>query len=89
MNYQVYSHRYADIILNSDYEIKKEIEEIIKKISYKDIVSEFGIQNSERGTVGKKEIQGKQTIINFLFKKEFDAKSWESEKMFLQIVNKI
>lgn len=80
MNFETYPHRYADIILNSDYELKKEIEEIVKRVSYKDVVLEYERQNIERGTSGKKEIQGKQTIINSTFKTEFLSKEWEPEK---------
>src|SRR5258708_2743452 len=80
MNFEVYPHRYADIILNSDYEIKKEIEETVKRVSYKDVLKEYERQNLERGTSGKKEIQGKQTIINSSFKKEFIGRGWEPEK---------
>jgi len=32
MNFETYEHRYADIILNSDYELKKEIFDVIQSI---------------------------------------------------------
>lgn len=35
MKYEAYAHRFADIILNSDYALKQEIEEIIKGLSLK------------------------------------------------------
>src|ERR1041385_7005192 len=80
MNFEIYSHRYADIILNSDYEIKKEVEDIIKKVNYKDVVKEYESQNLQRGSSGKKEIQGKQKVLNSSFRTEFESKKWETEK---------
>lgn len=80
MNYQIYSHRYADIILNSDYDLKKEIEEIIKNVSYSDVLKSYEAENNSRKSGGKKEIQGKQTIINSVFREQFKKKNWELEK---------
>ncbi len=80
MNFDIYSHRYADIILNSDYEIKKEVEEIIKKVNYKDILKEYESQNIQRNSSGQKEIQGKQKVLNSSFKAEFEKRKWETEK---------
>ena len=80
MNYQTYPHRYADIILNSDYELKKEVEEIIKSISYNDVLKEYEIQNISRKKIGKKEYQGKQTLINSRFREDFIKKGWTLEK---------
>lgn len=80
MHSQVYSHRYADIILNSDYETKKEIEDIIKSISYKHVLSEYEGQNFERKNLGKKLHQGTQALINSKFKDEFLKRGWTSEK---------
>lgn len=80
MNYQIYAHRYADIILNSDYELKKEIEEIIKSISYNEIIKNYEFTNKTRKTEKRKEIKGKQTILNQKFKETFIAKGWDKEK---------
>ena len=43
MEYDWYAQRFADIILNSDYALKKEIEEIIKSISLKNVTERFAI----------------------------------------------
>lgn len=80
MNFEVYSHRYADIILNSNYSIKQEVEDVVKKVSYKEVTREFENQNAQRNSTGKKEIQGKQKVINSSFKTEFEKREWESEK---------
>ncbi len=34
MNYKKYVHRYADIILNSDYELRQDVEQILNSVSY-------------------------------------------------------
>jgi hypothetical protein len=41
MKYETCAHRFADIILNSDYALKQEIEEVIKGISFDAVLSEF------------------------------------------------
>ncbi len=80
MQYQVYAHRYADIILNSDYELKKEIEDVTRTISFSDVQKEYDLQNTERKIAGKKEHQGRQAIINTHFRKHFVDRGWLSEK---------
>ena len=32
MQYESYTHRFADIILNSDYELRKEIDEVVRGV---------------------------------------------------------
>jgi hypothetical protein len=80
MLYEVYPHRYADIILNSDYELKKEIEEIIKSIDFESACREFESQNENRKQHKKRPLVGKQLIINAMFRKEFEQRGWELEK---------
>ncbi|MGJ4754738.1 BglII/BstYI family type II restriction endonuclease [Leptospira kmetyi] len=80
MHYVEYSHRYADIILNSAYAIRKEFEEVIRKISLNDLETRFNSMNKERRSESKKESQGKQAALNSLFKEYFIATGWEPEK---------
>src|ERR1700741_1421028 len=80
MNFQLYAHRYADIILNSDYDLRMEIEDVIKIISYNDVVTEYGIENDELLKLGKKTNQGRQKKINSKFREEFLKRGWEKEK---------
>jgi hypothetical protein len=80
MKYDWYAHRYADIILNSDYSIKQEIEKIVHSIDFVNVVIEYEKENERRINSGKKKAQGKQMIINTLFRKEFSKCGWELEK---------
>ncbi len=34
MYYESYAHRFADVILNADYELKKEIEDVMQAIDF-------------------------------------------------------
>jgi hypothetical protein len=67
MNFQTYSHRYADIILNSDYDLKKEIEDVIKVISFSDVKKEYELENEEKTKLGQKTAKGRQSKINSKF----------------------
>ncbi|MEW6595233.1 MAG: BglII/BstYI family type II restriction endonuclease [Thermodesulfobacteriota bacterium] len=81
MKYEIYAHRFADIILNSDYALKQEIEEVIKGVSFsKDVLTEFEKENQRRIKAGKRPPQGKQSTINALFRKEFTTRGWQPEK---------
>ena len=80
MNNQIYAHRHADIILNSDYELRKEIDEIIKNISYADVVKFHEADNITRKGGGKKEAKGRQATINLKFREEFTKRKWDAEK---------
>lgn len=80
MKYHAHAHRFADIILNSDYALKQEIEEVIGSISFEEVLLEFKKENKFRGDSGKRPAQGKQSTINALFRKEFGTRGWESEK---------
>jgi hypothetical protein len=80
MKYETYAHRFADIILNSDYALKQEIEEVIKLIKFDGILEEFKKESQRRTDEGKRPPQGKQSTINLLFRKEFLAREWQIEK---------
>lgn len=80
MRYETYAHRFADIILNSDYALKQEIEEVIQGISFDTVLAEFEQENQRRTAAGKRPAQGKQSTINALLKVEFSKRDWETEK---------
>ena len=39
MRYDWYPHRFANIILNSDYALKQEIERVIQSVSFEDVLA--------------------------------------------------
>jgi hypothetical protein len=80
MKYEMFPHRFADIILNSDYALKQEIEQVIAAISFDAAITEFGDVNQRRLGAGQRLAQGKQSTINALFKREFSSRGWQSEK---------
>jgi hypothetical protein len=80
MQYDWYTHRFADIILNSDYALKQEIEEVIQSISFVEVQKRFDRENKSRRLNGKKEAKGKQSTINAIFRDEFSGRDWELEK---------
>jgi hypothetical protein len=80
MLFESYSHRFADIILNSDYDIKKEIDSIIHSLDFKFVCEKFAEDNAERKAKNKKESQGKQATINSILRNEFRKREWELEK---------
>lgn len=80
MDFVKYSHRFADIILNSDYDLKKEVDRVLSDISQNDIDNEFVALNEERASNGKVLAKGKQSTINSILKREFMKLGWESEK---------
>jgi Restriction endonuclease BglII len=80
MQYNWPPHRFADIILNSDYALKQEIEQVIQSIFFEDVLLRYTQENERRRTSGCKEAQGKQSIINAIFRKEFAKFGWEIEK---------
>jgi hypothetical protein len=59
MRYQIYAHRFADIILNSDYAIKQEIDEVTVAISLDTIIKGYEEENERRKDAGKRAAQGK------------------------------
>jgi hypothetical protein len=80
MKYELYAHRFADIILNSDYALKQEIEEVIKGISFEAVLEEFEREKQRRVDAGKRPPQGKQSTINALLRSKFSARGWQVEK---------
>ncbi len=80
MNYKKYVHRYADIILNSDYELRQDVEQILNSVSFEDVSKKFDERNLERKERGKKLMKGKQSILNENFREEFNKRGWEEEK---------
>lgn len=61
MNTEQHAHRFADIILNSDYELRTEIEGVVKTIQISQIESTYSENNILRVNEGKKSSQGKQS----------------------------
>ena len=80
MNYQTYTHRFADIILNSDYGLKQEIDEVISSITLEGINEEYERSNENQVSSGKRPSSGKQSSINSLFRLAFSSRGWEVEK---------
>ncbi|MBO8161907.1 MAG: restriction endonuclease [Thermosipho sp. (in: Bacteria)] len=80
MKYITYSHRYADVIINADYSIRKEIENIIEEISIEQIDVYYKEHNSSLLAQGKKAKKGKQTALNMIFRDKFKNNGWEVEK---------
>ena len=80
MRYQTLAHRFADIILNSDYALKQEIEEVISSIFFETVLTKFKEENQRRKDTGKRLAQDKQSTINALFRIEFGSRGWEAEK---------
>ena len=80
MYYESYAHRFADVILNSDYGLKKEIEDTIQTIDFGSVEKRFEIENEKRKSQGKRLAVGKQSTINLMFREEFEKRGWEAEK---------
>lgn len=80
MIFEIYSHRFAEIILNSDFQIRKEIDLIIKRITFDDVIKKFNHDNLTKNQVGKKVSVAKQSTINTLFREEFIKLGWDTEK---------
>lgn len=79
MIYDHYVHRFADVILNADYELRKEIDEVIRSIDFEDVQSNYEKENVARKVSGKRLLVGKQSIINLMFKERFKKCGWEEE----------
>jgi hypothetical protein len=80
MIYTDYSHRYSEIILNSAYDIKKEIDSVVKSISTAEIDRQYVASNEKRKNEGRSESKGKQAALNSLFRVRFAHAGWETEK---------
>jgi hypothetical protein len=70
----------SDIILNSDYRLKKEIEGVVAAIDLSEVNKRCDATTRSKLAAGKKGPQGKQSTINAMFRAEFDDRGWESEK---------
>jgi hypothetical protein len=71
MLFEQYPHRYADIILNSDYAIRSEIEAIVRGVSLASCLERYRVENARRVEIGRKEAKGYQTVLNLVFKEQF------------------
>lgn len=80
MKYLAYSHRFADIIINSDYSIRQEIEKVINDIDTKSIQERYQQDNIILKQNGKKPRKGMQASLNAIFKEKFTGIEWEAEK---------
>jgi hypothetical protein len=80
MKYELHSHRFADVVLNSDYPLKQEIKQVIAAVSFDAVRAEFKNKNEKRTAAAQPRAQGKQSTINALLKKEFSARGWQTEK---------
>lgn len=54
MKCKKYAHRYADIILNSEYTIKNEIDDVLDRLTFENIELKFREINQEKTSAGKK-----------------------------------
>lgn len=80
MQYVTISHRYADIIINADYSLRKEIETVVETIKTEDIKQRYETDNILLTTRGKKERKGMQASLNNIFREKFKELNWELEK---------
>lgn len=80
MDTTLYAHRYADIILNSDYALYQEILDAIAAVMFEQVVVSFSRENEARSRQNKQPMKGKQATINTLLRNEFSARGWETEK---------
>jgi hypothetical protein len=81
MKTEVYPHRFADVILNSDYAIRKEIDEVIRSITLPEAKRRFEADNAAKVAANKKPAKGLQSTINILFRERFaQLKDWDVEK---------
>ncbi len=80
MIYESYAHRFADVILNSDHELRLELEGVVQAIEFEVVQTRFEEENLRKEEEGKKLNVGKQSAINTMFKEEFRNMGWELEK---------
>ena len=79
MNFDSYAHRFADVILNSDYEIRKEIDNVIRSVDLAEVKRRFDEENLKRKESGKKLLMGWQAIINAVFKDQTTANDFQTQ----------
>ena len=90
MKFDTFSHRFADIILNSDIEIKDDISKAIRELDYEEIIERFERENVERTKGNKKVSKGKQSTINSMFREKLMGLGWEIEKpVFKDVENEL
>lgn len=75
-----YAHRYADVILNSDYALRQEIDDVIRCVDFTECQTRFVANNSQREALGRKPSKGYQSTLNSLFREAFQGRGWEAEK---------
>ncbi len=80
MKYLTYSHRFAELILNSDYAIRQEIEKVINNISVNQLKERYKEDSKRLKSEGKKERRGMQASLNTIFREDFLKLGWEKEK---------
>ena len=80
MKYQTYSHRFAEIIMNSNYSTKSEIEQVIKGIDFIELQNNYVTNNQALKISGRKTRIGMQADLNQMFRNAFSNYLWEVEK---------
>jgi hypothetical protein len=71
MKYDWYAHRFADIILNADYALKKEMKGIIGSISFQDVLERFTIENEQKRLADEKRPTASNLRLTPCFGKRF------------------
>lgn len=84
VNFITYSHRSAEIIINSDYDIRLEIENIIRSITIDEIMDKYNDVNRALLKKRKQKRVGLQSAINIIFKEKFSLFNWEREKILFK-----
>lgn len=73
-----YAHGYADIILNSDYSLYREVMDTVAAVQFDTLVTSFERENEARSQQNKQPMKGKQATINTLLRNRFSARGWET-----------
>lgn len=76
MDYVTYSHRYSDTISPVDNTIKNEIQEILDKLSFAELMSRQASDNDFLRYIGKKAKVGMQYSLKNILKEAFHAHDW-------------
>lgn len=85
MNYTVYSHRYAEAILETDNEFTylwEEIKEVLESVTEENIISYFEMEDANGNRLFKNKSISK--TINDLLKKELRKRNWFAESNIFQ-----
>lgn len=75
-----HSHRFADVILNANYSIKQEIEQVVRSLQLENIERRFKKENKEKLSLGGTLAKGMQSTINAMLRDEFRKYDWQAEK---------